>query len=101
LSISPEFVEQKSVGYNNRDENSNQVQELAEAEVQMIAGETGPKVQEVGGDHGRLTVLNDISEHISLQEVSPQRPGHLGKSKAEGQQERQPQVVCGHWSIIR
>jgi len=101
LSISPEFVEEKSVSDDNRDENSNQVQELAESKVQVVTGKPGPEVQEVVGDHGRFTVLDDISEHVSLEEVPPQRAGHLGESEAEGQQKRQPQVVSGHWSILR
>jgi len=101
LSISPELVEKKSIGNNNTEKNSNQVQKLAEAEVHVVAGKSGAEVKEVAGDGGRVTVLDDVSEHVALKEVSPERPWHLGETKTEGQQEGQPQVVGGHGSILR
>jgi len=101
LSISPELVEQEGIGDDNTEKNSNQVQELAEAEVHVVAGKPGTEVKEVAGDGGRVTVLDDVSEHVALKEVSPERPWHLGETKTEGQQEGQPQVVGGHGSILR
>ena len=47
-----------------------------------------------------LAYLDDVSEHVALKEVSPERPWHLGETKTEGQQEGQPQVVGGHGSIL-
>ena len=48
-----------------------------------------------------LAYLDDVSEHVALKEVSPERPWHLGETKTEGQQEGQPQVVGGHGSILQ
>ena len=53
----PELVEKEGIGDDNTEENSNQVQELAEAEVHVVAGKSGAEVKEVAGDGGRVTVL--------------------------------------------
>ena len=57
----PELVEKKSIGNNNTEKNSNQVQKLAEAEVHVVAGKSGAEVKEVAGDGGRVTVLKQKS----------------------------------------
>ena len=53
----PELVEKEGIGDDNTEENSNQVQELAEAEVHVVAGKPGAEIKEVAGDGGRVTVL--------------------------------------------
>ena len=44
--------------------------------------------------------LNNVPDHIPFQEVSPDAPGELGESEAEGEKEGQPEVVCCDRGIL-
>lgn len=72
LTISPELVEEQGVGDYHTEEDRDEVEELAEAKVHVVAGEAGTEIKKVGCNGGGVTVLDYISEHVSLQEVSPE-----------------------------
>jgi hypothetical protein len=53
----PELVKEESVGDDHTEQDHDQVQELAEAKVEVVATEPGPEVKEVLRYRARITVL--------------------------------------------
>merc|ERR1719429_536676 len=100
LAVVEELVEQESVGDEHGEEDHHQVEELTESKVEMISVEPGLELHEVMGDGLGVTVLSDdILQHVSLESTSPERARHLGESKAECEEEWDPEIVGSDWSI--
>ena len=100
LAIAEELVEEESVSHEHGEEAHEQIEELTEAEVEMISGKSGSEVREVGGDLSWVSAsANDVLEHPPFQQVPPQGPRHLGEPEAECEKERQPEIVGSHWSV--
>ena len=49
----------------------------------------------------RSTHLNNVIDHVALEEVAPQAARELGEPEAEGEQEGQPEVVGGDRGVGR
>ena len=78
--------------------NQNHVQELVEANVEVVLG---TEVQELLSNHSWLSSCAEtISHQVVLEEVPPDAVRELGKVKAEGEQEQQPEVVGRHWRVL-
>ena len=102
LSVAEELVEEQGVRHEHGEEAHDEVEELTEAEVEMVSCESGSEVREVAGDlDGVSAGPDDVLEHASLKEVPPQRSGHLGEAKAECEEEWQPEIVGSDRSISR
>jgi len=100
LAIAEELVEEESVSHEHREEAHEQIEELTEAEVEVISGKSGSEVREVGGDLSWVSAsADDVLEHPAFQQVPPQGPRHLGEPEAECEKERQPEVVGSHWGV--
>ena len=56
LSVAPELAEQQGVGDEEAEDHHHQVEELAEAEVEVVLGVSLLEVEEVLGDHSGLGV---------------------------------------------
>ena len=54
LAVGEELAEQQGVRHEDRQHHHHQVEELAEAEVEVVLGVPGPQAEEVPGDGGRL-----------------------------------------------
>ena len=54
LAVAPELVQQQRVGDEEGEDDHAHVEELAEAEVEVVLGISGAEVQEVLGDHSRF-----------------------------------------------
>lgn len=55
-------------------------------------------------DLPRLTTtahLNDVPDHVPLEELPPEAPRELGESETEGEEERQPEVVRGNGGVLK
>ena len=55
----PELVEEEGVRHDHAQEDHEQVQELAEAKVEVVASEPGPKIEEVLRNCPGVTVLRE------------------------------------------
>ena len=100
LAVVEELVEQESVGDEHGEENHHQVEELTESKVEMISVEPGLELHEVVGNGLGVAVLSDdVLQHVSLESTSPERARHLGESKAECEEEWDPEIVGSDGSI--
>jgi len=100
LTIAKELVEEESVGDEHAEDDHEQVEELAEGKVEMVAAEAGLELHEVVGDCLRVgLVAEDVLEHASLEDASPEGARHLGEPEAEGEEEGKPEIVGGDGSV--
>lgn len=99
-TIIPELSKEECVGDDDAEEDHHQVHHLAEAEVDVVAVEPGPEVEVVASHVVRVTVLDDVPDHVALEEVPPHAARELGEPEAEREQERQPEVVRSHRSVL-
>ena len=101
LAVGEELSEQQGVRHEDRQHHHHQVEELAEAEVEVVLGVPGPEAEEVPGDSGRLEPPGEqVLHHVVLQVFSPQAAGELCESEAEGEEEGEPQVVGGDGGVL-
>jgi len=87
LSVAKELVEEESISDKHAEDDHEQVQELAEAKVEVISAKSGLELDEIVSNGLWVIVSNDALQHASLQHASPQRSWHLGESKAECEKE--------------
>ena len=100
LTIAEELVEEESVGDEHAEDDHEEVEELTEGKVEVVATEASLELHKVVSDGLGVGLLaNDISEHSSLQDASPERARHLGEAEAEGEEEGKPEIVGGDGSI--
>ena len=85
LTVAEELVEEESVSDEHGEDDHEEVEELAESEVEVIASESWLELDEVVGDGLGLSVAHDVLQHAALQEASPQGARHLGEPEAEGE----------------
>ena len=74
LPVTPELVQQQRVGDEEGEDDHAHVEELAEAEVEVVLGVSGTEVKEILGDHSRLSSCAEKISHL----------GKLYKSKNHG-----------------
>ena len=100
LAVVEELVEEEGVSDEHGQDAHHHVEELAESKVELVSFKSQPEVHKVVSDlDGVCPGSDDFLQHVSLKEVSPQRPRHLGEAKAECEEERQPEIVGGDGGI--
>ena len=100
LSVAPELAEQQGVGDEEAEDHHHQVEELAEAEVEVVLGVSLLEVEEVLGDHSGLGVGQQVPHQVTLHPVPPQAARELGEAEAEGEEEGEPEVVGGDRRVL-
>merc|ERR1719361_1816666 len=101
LAVAPELVQQQRVGDEEGEDDHAHVEELAEAEVEVVLGVSRAEVQEVLGDHSRFSSgAEEVPHQAVLKEVPPHTARELGEAEAECEKEGQPEVVGGHRGIL-
>ena len=102
LAVVEELVEKEGVGDEHGEDAHHHVEELAESKVDLVSLEPHPEGHKVLGDLGSVgSWSDDVLQHVSLQEVSPERAGQLGEAEAECEEEGKPEVVGSHGSVGR
>jgi len=102
LAVVEELVEEESVSDEHGEDAHHHVEELAESKVDLVSLEPHPEGHKVLGDLGGVgSWSDDVLQHVSLQEVSPERAGQLGEPETECEEERQPEIVGSDGGIGR
>lgn len=101
MTVAEELVEEESVGDKHAEDDHEEIEELTEGKVEVVASEAGLELHEVVSDGLWVRLCsNDVPQHSTFQSTSPERPGHLGEAEAECEQEGKPEIVGSDGSVL-
>ena len=69
LAVAPELVQQQRVGDEEGEDDHAHVEELAEAEVEVVLGISGTEVEEILGDHSWLSSCAEKISHLAKEKI--------------------------------
>jgi len=100
-AVGPELVEKEHVADEHVEEDHADVEEFTEGELHLVLGVAVSQIHEVLRNDTwiGIPVLDDFLHEFTLHPILPEDTGHLGEADAEGEEERDPEIVGSHSAV--